>query len=155
MFEGMCPHPRRLDVRGEIEFVHAVGRGTELLRHMAPDYWDYVLSHLSRVEESRMSYVTADQNPAVFYTTWYTVGCSATWCAAVLVHESQHVELYRRHLRHHGLPVPNEVWTGMGAEMLCFGRQLDAARLVGAPSHEVMHIQRQNGAHAMEATRWW
>lgn len=129
-----------IEIAGSLSFVDQIRDALNLLSEALPNIQQYI----DRIEQGNRTGMTAYKTLVL---TRKTAMYSLTWCAGTLVHEAYHSQLYHEYRDAHGLPVPDDAWTGQQREMECIAHQLSIMRQLGAPQHEVDHLLSRDGTH--------
>ena len=97
----------------------------------------------------------AYNTPPTFVMADSTTFYSVSWCAATIAHDSFHSKLYHDYKREHNTPVPDQVWTGTGAEVQCMKHQLAVMEQIGASQWEIDYALKQaDGKYVKNGQTW-
>lgn len=142
-----------MEINGHREFQWQVSKALELLRLLACEAYDLANRNVVRIREHTVTEVNPLIQPVTIQLAPLTAFHSVTWCAGSIAHEVKHVLLCREG-EALGL-VGNSLWYGQEAELRCIALQATVARMIGAPTAEVHHLESMNGSHFREARRYW
>jgi len=152
--------PQTLQVRGDEECSADTSRALDLLRVRAPAHLLVVMANIVIVQcAGDGSGMYAYETPPRFVVGDETRNSSDTWYAGSIVHDACHGRLYSDYASAHpGEHVPDETWTGRGAEATCIAAQVDALMAIGGSQNEIDHLSNVLDTEYYEVPledRWW
>lgn len=147
--------PSEPEIVGTAAFSNQVFQAVRLLRHRDLESYRIVTNYVGRIKESERSGMWAATTPPTYEMSDKTALYSLTWCAATIAHDSFHSKLYHDYQREHAGPVPDQEWTGVGAERQCMSFQLRVMEQIGAPGPEVEHAKAQEDGHYVKDGETW
>lgn len=99
---------------------------------------EYVIGHLSVIQEGTMTGVETSKKPAKFNITYKYIDISdVKWLASVLVHEARHVQ------QHHELGG----YKGQESELDANKTQVGVLRYLGASQQQIQYLENADGLH--------
>ncbi len=138
---------RSVAIEGDRRFVQQITRALELLQSEAPEAFQLVHSYVGKIQQSPRSGMWAWKDPPTMTLADRTAHSSVTWCAGAIVHEAYHSMLYHSYKAANGVPVPQDVWTGVEIERRAIGRQITVMVALGAPNDEIGYLGNLDGTH--------
>jgi hypothetical protein len=136
-----------VSIVGDAMFTQNTQRAMRLIRQ-CPESYALVLRYVGVIEQYERSGMWAFLEPPAFRVGTGTYTASTTWYAGCIVHDAVHSWQYHRTLAELG-HVPRNAWTGMDAEMEALEIQLEFLNKIGAPAHEIRHLESLRGVS------WW
>ena len=136
-----------IELAGSLSFVDQIRGALNLLSEKSPEALTNIQQYIDRIEEGDQSGMYARKRIPTLVLTQKTAMYSLTWCAGTIVHDACHSQLYHEYRDAHGLPVPNDAWTGQQREMECIAHQLSIMRQIGAQQHEIDYLMSLDGTH--------
>ena len=140
-------HRGPIAIEGDKPFLAKVDLALSLLEQKAPQAYRIVGQHVPRIIQGKHSGMWAYENPPTLEIGPRTADSSTTWLASAIAHDSMHSKLYSDWRTAHGVPVPDEQWTGNAAELTCCQYQLQVLKQIGAPKPEIDWCNQQDGTH--------
>ncbi len=129
-----------IQIIGSPDFIQQTILALTLLKEKTPDDFEMVERYTGIIEQSDRSGMWAYLNPPKQDVSDNTSFYSVTWYAGTIVHDSTHSKLYHEYIAEHGLPVPDDIWIGRKAEVVCCISQYKVLVAIGAPSYEVDYL---------------
>jgi len=72
---------------------------------------------------------------------------SVEWLSGIIAHDSNHSKLYWDYIKNNGPPIPNDIWMGQSAELICNKIQAKCLERIGAPRYMIDYVISSNGNH--------
>ncbi len=135
-------------ISGDKKFINQTNAALNLLKSKAPSDYAMVITYIGKIQQHNFSGMAAYETPPT-YKVGTTANASVTWYASTIVHDAYHSKLYHDYLYTYKEAVPDEVWTGMDAEMKCLEAQIQTLIHMKAPKMEIDH------AISLRGTNWW
>jgi hypothetical protein len=130
-----------IEIIGTKKFRSEIVAALDLLKLKSPVAYQIVTNNIGVIRESEHSGMRADQTPPVFEINDRSAYYSLTWCAGDIAHDSFHSKLYHDYQKLHSKTVPEDVWTGHDAEVICLKHQSQVLKEIGAPDGEVTYCE--------------
>ena len=146
-----------ITIVGDATFTRNTQNALNLIRRNAPTFYTTVLRYIGVIQQGTSSGMWAWLEPPTFVVGRATYSASVTWYASAIVHDAIHSKQYHQHLAIYGY-VPDNVWTGLDAEMEALEIQRSFLMQVDAPIHEIQHLDylRDNSVEWWNVvTPWW
>lgn len=152
--------PYEIEIIGDNDFIEKTKEALDLLENKAPIYYAVVIRYIGVIEWAETgSRMLAWEDPPLCRVGEATVNAGTIWYAGTIVHDSIHSKLYYDYLvENPSGPVPDEVWTGKGAEAQCLNVQYDALEKIGADQNTLDYIKNVINTEYWEIPyeeRWW
>ncbi|MDD2772151.1 MAG: hypothetical protein PHP45_00470 [Elusimicrobiales bacterium] len=112
------------------------GKALALLGKSAPEAGAQVKKYVFEIKKGALSGISPENAPNAVALSTAAAGCSVTWLAGAIAHESCLLKLYADYGKSHEGPVPRRVWTGGEADRYCIRYQLSVLRQLNAPQQE-------------------
>lgn len=138
---------------GSPRYTAQVLKALDLLKTRDAAAYSIVTNYVGRIKESAHSGMWAYNNPPTYEMSDVTAYYSLTWCTATIAHDSFHSKLFHEYEKAHRGPVPDSVWTGVGAEQQCMKHQIDVMKNIGAPSAEISYAEQQADGHYVKSNQ--
>lgn len=139
---------RRIEIKGDTEFVEQTVAALTLLEQKAPDAFQKIQTYVGIIEQGEHSGMWAWEQPPRYEVGDATAFYSVTWYASTIAHDATHSELYAQYqTAHPGELVPEEAYGGVDIERFCIGYQLEVAKRIGAPQSEIDYLSSLDGTH--------
>ena len=135
-------------IEGDARFVENTQRALNIIQTGSPASYVMVLRYIGILRQGQSSGMWAWLDPPVFVVGPGTSNATSTWYASAIVHDAIHSKQYHDHLAVHG-HVPDEVWTGLAAEMEALDIQIKFLIKIGAPQSEIDY------AKSLFNAEWW
>ena len=126
--EYRCEYVNGIKLSGSEKFIEKTKRALAL---MPAEYLDFAVDHLGEIFETEQSGVIPTHTPARFGVGKSTWSASLTWYASCIVHDANHVWLYRKGQPH----------SGKEPEARCMEKQIAFLEAIGGPKHEIEHLK--------------
>lgn len=136
-----------IKIKGTREFVSQTENALHMLQEHAVDAFQKAQNYIGIIEQGEHSGMWAYDNPPRFVVNDASAFYSKTWYAGIIAHDATHSELYHNYISTYGSPVPDDEWTGQGAELFCNAYQIYVLQRIGAPQHEIEYISNSDGTH--------
>jgi hypothetical protein len=140
---------KQIQISGDKAFVQRTKAALQLLKKKTPEKYAIVLKYVGKIQQHTYSGMAASENPPTYKVGSQTSNASLTWYASTIVHDAYHSKLYYDYLYTHKEAVPDEVWTGMDAEMHCLDIQIKTLEKIKAPTYEIKY------ARSLRGSNWW
>jgi hypothetical protein len=130
-----------IEIRGTKDFKDHVVNALSLLMTKAPDAYCTVTNYIGAIVQSAHTGMAAYERPATSYLHDKVPWVSPEAFASSIAHESFHSKLYLDKVKELGpsAPVPDEVWSGEGAEKLCCEYQAGVLQKIGGTQFEISY----------------
>jgi hypothetical protein len=138
-----------IQITGDKNFITKTKAALKLLQEKAPDAYKITVTYIGRIQQHNFSGMAAYETPPTYKVGASTVNASLTWYASTIAHDAYHSKLYHDYVYTYKEAVPNEVWTGMDAEMKCLEIQIQALESMGASASEIEY------ARSLRGKNWW
>ena len=126
--ESGCEYVNGIKLTGSEKFIEKTKRALLL---MPTEYLDFAVEHLGEIYETEQSGVMPSHAPARFGVGKRTWDASLTWYASCIVHDANHVWLYRK----------GEPHSGKEPEARCMEKQIAFLEAISAPKSEIAHLK--------------
>ena len=149
--EGEVTYPFcGIKIVGCPKFTTQVKEALSLIQKKAEIHFDMISSYIGRIREwEDFEGMAAYDSPPTFLLKYESALQSVSWCASVIAHDAMHSKLYHDYRKKNPeKAVPDSVWTGRAIELKCIELQIEVARQIGAPEHELDYLKSLDGSHA-------
>ena len=134
-----------LPIIGDEGFTYQIEKALKLLKENSPREYSLVIKYSTKLNLTMASGANVQLKEVDL--SWKSASESVTWCASCLAHEAYHIKLYHEYRNIHGSPVPNNIYSGKGAELKCIRYQILVLKNVNAPQREINWCKSQDGNH--------
>ncbi|WCN37198.1 hypothetical protein [Aneurinibacillus uraniidurans] len=136
-------------ITGDKTFTARTQAALALLKEKSPDDYALVVQYIGLIKQDAFSGMAAYEKIPTYKVGAATSSSSTTWYASTIVHDAYHSKLYNDYARTKKTAVPDDVWTGMKAEMQCLARQTNTLKKINAP------LSEQKYAQSLQNQNWW
>ncbi|BAU29480.1 hypothetical protein DFP93_12350 [Aneurinibacillus soli] len=136
-------------ISGDKTFIAHTKAALALLKEKSPDDYALVVQYVGLIKQDAFSGMAAYEKIPTYKVGATTSSSTTTWYASTIVHDAYHSKLYNDYARTKKTAVPDDIWTGMKAEMQCLTRQTEALKKIKAP------LSEQKYAQSLQNQNWW
>ena len=141
----LCAHPG-FAVRGSPSFIARVRAALDLLRELAPEWYDYADSGLDRIKEVSETYGAGVWvHLKTFNITARQAAAGVEWLASIIVHDACHVHQFEA----------GQVYYGLEAERACAQLQLEALGILNPQDSFQFGLPELLANIDDPAYQWW
>lgn len=156
-----APSPTKsIQVNGDADCQSSTKDALDLIAEKAPAHYSVVVKYVAVIEcQPQGSGMFAYENPPRYVVGDMTRNGGTVWFAGTIVHDAGHSKLYNDYLSSHpNESVPDNIWTGEGAERTCLEAQYDALTKIGGSQDQLDSIRSAIDTQYWNVPydqRWW